>query len=114
MHSSVALRVSILLGQDDMWHHRPLYHEIVKRARDAGVAGASVWRGVEGYGHSSRIHTSRILDLAESLPTLVVIIDEPDRLRSFLSDIAELLTEATVTLDEVERVQFGGEQGEGQ
>ncbi|KAA0024088.1 DUF190 domain-containing protein [Antrihabitans cavernicola] len=108
MHSSVALRLSIVLSEDDSWHHRPLYQEIVKRARDSRLAGASVWRGVEGYGASSRIHTARLLDLADDLPALVVIVDEPDRVRAFLGEIAELLTEATVTLDEVEHVRFGG------
>ena len=112
MHSTTSLRLSILLGQDDMWHHRPRYQEIVKRARDSGLAGASVWRGVEGYGSSSRIHTTRLLDLAESLPVLVVIIDDEQRIRAFTADIAELLTEATVTLDEVEHMHFGSEVAE--
>jgi len=63
-----ALRLTIFIGEDDQWHHRPLYHEIVHRAHEAGLAGASVMRGIEGYGASSRIHTSRILSLSEDLP----------------------------------------------
>jgi uncharacterized protein len=67
LHGS-ALRLTIFIGDTDLWHHRPLYHEIVHRAREAGLAGASVIRGMEGYGASSRIHTTRILSLSEDLP----------------------------------------------
>lgn len=98
------LRLSIILGLDDLWHHRPKYQEIVRRARDAGLAGASVWRGVEGYGASSHIHTTRLLDLADGLPVLVVVVDEESRVRAFVEAVAELLTHATVTLDRVERL----------
>ncbi|TQF73254.1 DUF190 domain-containing protein [Rhodococcus spelaei] len=102
--SQTELRLSIILGQDDLWHHKPKYQEIVRRARDAGLSGASVWRGVEGYGASSHIHTTRLLDLADGLPVLVVILDEPTRVRAFVDTVAELLTQATVTLEDVERV----------
>ncbi|MFC9787834.1 DUF190 domain-containing protein [Rhodococcus sp. NPDC127528] len=102
--SRTELRLSIIVGQDDLWHHKPTYQEIVRRARDAGLSGASVWRGVEGYGASSHIHTTRLLDLADGLPVLVVILDDPPRVRSFVQAIAELLTQATVTLEDVERV----------
>lgn len=98
------LRLSVIIGLDDLWHHKPKYQEIVRRARDAGLAGASVWRGVEGYGASAHIHTTRLLDLADGLPVLVVIIDEESRIREFLGTVAELLTQATVTLDRVERI----------
>ncbi|MFE3293500.1 DUF190 domain-containing protein [Rhodococcus sp. NPDC059234] len=99
------LRLSIILGQDDLWRHKPKYQEIVRRARDAGLSGASVWRGVEGYGASSHIHTTRLLDLADGLPVLVIILDDPPRVRAFVEAIAELLTQATVTLEDVERVR---------
>lgn len=97
-----ASRLTILLAEDDLWRHRPRYHEIVRRARDSGLAGASVWRGVEGYGVSSHIHTARLLDLAERLPVLVMIIDETDRLREFVEHHADLLDSVTVALSPVE------------
>ncbi|WP_280235182.1 DUF190 domain-containing protein [Nocardia cyriacigeorgica] len=97
-----AARLVLLLGEDERWHHGPLYHEIVRRARDSGLAGASVWRGVEGYGASSRIHTTRLLDLAEQLPVMVMIIDDAARLRAFVDDNAELFPAVTVTLSAVE------------
>jgi PII-like signaling protein len=105
-----ALRLSIFLGEDDMWHHKPLYHEIVKRAREAGLAGATVLRGCEGYGTSSAIHTTRILSLAEGLPILVLIVDREDRIRAFLPELDELVGEGTVLLDEVNVLHYQGKQ----
>lgn len=61
-----ARRLTVLIGENDRWHHRPLYDEIVQRARRAGLAGASVFRGIEGFGASSAIHTSRILSLSRT------------------------------------------------
>ncbi|MEV0274074.1 DUF190 domain-containing protein [Hamadaea sp. NPDC050747] len=84
------LRLTILVGEDDQWHHRPLYTEIVHRAHQAGLAGASVFRGVEGFGASSRIHTSRLLSLAENLPCSVVIVDTEDTVRAFVSSLDDL------------------------
>ena len=101
-------RLTIYLGEDDHWHHKPLYHEIVRRARDAGLAGASVLRGVEGYGASSLIHTTRILSLSEDLPVVIVIIDEEAKLRAFLPQLDELIGEGLVTLDQVEVVRHVG------
>lgn len=103
-----ATRLTIYLGEDDHWHHKPLYHEIVRRARDAGLAGASVLRGVEGYGASSLIHTTRILSLSEDLPVVIVIIDEEPKLRAFLPQLDELIGEGLVTLDQVEVVRHVG------
>jgi PII-like signaling protein len=102
-----AARLTVVLDEDDKWRHGPLYHEIVRRAREAGLAGASVWRGVEGYGASSRIHTSRILDLAEHLPVLVMVIDEAARLRRFVEQNSEVLAPVNVALSEVEIWQPG-------
>ena len=103
-----ATRLTISIGEDDHWHHKPLYHEIVRRAKDAGLAGASVLRGVEGYGASSLIHTTRILSLSEDLPVVIVIIDREERLRAFLPQLDELIGEGLVTLDQVEVVRYVG------
>jgi PII-like signaling protein len=104
------LRMSIFIGEDDTWHHTPLYHEIVRRAREAGLAGATVLRGTEGYGTSSLIHTTRLLDLAEQLPIVVIIVDAEERVRAFLPELDELVDEGAVVLDEVEVLRFGKEQ----
>lgn len=97
-----AARLTVLLGEDDHWQRKPRYHEIVRRARDAGLAGASVWRGMEGYGVSSRIHTTRLLDLAENLPIMVMIVDDAKLLREFVSRNAELFDTGTVALSAVQ------------
>jgi len=101
-----AARLTIFLGEDDTWHHKPLYHEIVSRAHHAGLAGASVLRGIEGYGASSRIHTSRLLSLSEDLPLAVIIVDQEDRIRAFLPQLDELVTEGLVILDPVEVIRY--------
>jgi PII-like signaling protein len=106
-----ALRLTIFVGEDDQWHHRPLYHEIVHRAHQAGLAGASVLRGVEGYGASSRIHTTRLLSLSEDLPMTIVIVDQEDRIRAFLPQLDELVTEGLVVIDPVEVVRYAGRPG---
>jgi PII-like signaling protein len=100
-----ALRLTVYLGENRMWHHRPLFTEIVHRAHAAGLAGASVFRGVEGFGGSSTIHTSRLLSLSEDLPVAVVIVDEPERVRAFLPELEELTDVALATLEEVEVVR---------
>lgn len=100
-----ALRLTVYVGEDQVWHHRPLFTEVVHRAHAAGLAGASVFRGVEGFGASSVIHTSRLLSLSEDLPVAVVIVDDPERVRAFLPRLEELRGIALATLDEVEVVR---------
>ncbi|MFJ3949255.1 DUF190 domain-containing protein [Streptomyces libani] len=102
-----ALRLTVLVGEQDVWHHKPLYAEIVHRAREAGLAGASVFRGIEGFGATSLIHTQRLLSLSEELPVAIVVVDSEERVRSFLPQLDELLTDGgTVTLDPCERITY--------
>ena len=103
-----ALRLTIFIGENDQWHHKPLYTEIVHRAHKMGLAGASVIRGIEGYGASSRIHTQRLLSLAEDLPVAVIIVDVEERIRPFLPLLDELVTEGLVMLDPVEVIRYVG------
>lgn len=110
--SGTALRMTVYLSENDQFRHRPLYTEIVHRAHAAGLAGASVVRGCEGFGAASRIHTSRLLSLNESLPVLVIIIDRPDRVRDFLPQVTELIAGGLITLDEVEVVRYGSGLGQ--
>jgi PII-like signaling protein len=106
--SGAALRLTVFVRGDDQWHHRPVYSEIVHRAHQAGLAGASVFRGIEGFGAGARIHTSRLLSLSEDLPAVVIIVDEEEKIRAFLPQLDELVTEGLVILDSVEVVRYVG------
>ncbi|GGX70963.1 DUF190 domain-containing protein [Streptomyces anandii] len=103
-----ALRVTVFIGENDTWHHKPLYSEIVHRAHAAGLAGASVFRGIEGFGASSLIHTSRLLSMSEDLPVAVVIVDTEERVRAFLPQLDELVHEGLVILDDCEVIRYVG------
>lgn len=103
-----ALRVTVFIGENDTWHHKPLYSEIVHRAHAAGLAGASVFRGIEGFGASSLIHTSRLLSLSEDLPVAIVIVDTEERVRAFLPELDELVGEGLVILDGCEVIRYVG------
>jgi uncharacterized protein len=96
-----ARRITIFVGESDRYHHKPLYAEIVHRAHERGLAGASVFRGIEGFGASSRIHTSRLLSLSEDLPVAIIIVDTAERTEEFLDEVAELVSGGLVIVDDV-------------
>ncbi|MFD5782461.1 DUF190 domain-containing protein [Streptomyces sp. NPDC126933] len=111
--TGTALRVTVFVGESDLWHHRPVYTEIVHRAHKAGLAGASVFRGIEGFGASSLIHTQRLLSLSEDLPVAVVIVDTEEKVRAFLPQLDELVSEGLVILDNCEVVRHVGREASG-
>jgi len=86
----------VFVSEADKVGHKPLYETIVQAARKADLAGATVWRGVLSYGHSSHIHTRKILELASDLPTVVEIIDEMDKIETFLPTLTALFDQAGV------------------
>ncbi len=96
-----ARRITIFIGESDRYQHRPLYAEIVRRAHKRGLAGASVFRGLEGFGAASRIHTSRLLSLSEDLPMAIIIVDTAERTEEFLDDVADLVTGGLIIVDDV-------------
>jgi PII-like signaling protein len=110
--TGTALRLTVYVSENDMWHHKPVFTEIVHRAHAAGLAGASVFRGCEGYGASSLIHTTRLLSLSEDLPVAVVGVDSEERVRAFLPQLDELPGAGMVTLDRVEVIRYDAD-GEG-
>jgi uncharacterized protein len=99
-------RLTIFIGETDQHHHKPLSTEIVHRAHAAGLAGATVVRGLEGYGASRHVHTIRILSLSEDLPVIVVIVDKPERIDAFLPELDKLITEGLVVRERVEIEAF--------
>lgn len=114
--TGTALRLTVFVGESDTWHRKPLFTEIVHRAYAAGLAGASVFRGIEGFGASSMIHTARLLSLSEDLPVAIVIIDAEQRIRAFLPQIEEVVGEGLVIMDEVEVIRYAarGDDGRGE
>lgn len=105
-------RLTIFIGESDHHGHTPLATEIVQRAHKAGLAGASVFRGVEGFGASNHIHTTRILSLSDDLPIAVIIVDSDERIRAFLSELDELINEGLVIVEDVEVIKYVGRPGE--
>jgi len=102
-----ARRLMIIVDEDACVGRKPVYTEIIERAHRAGLAGASVFRGIEGFGSSRQIHTSRILSLAENLPAMVVIIDTAEAIDRFLAQLQEIGVRGVVAVDDVELVRPG-------
>jgi len=96
----------IFIGESDRWHGKPLYEAIILRARELGVAGATMLRGMMGYGAASRIHTAKILRLSEDLPIVVEIVDSKERIESLLPMIDEMVQEGLVTLENVRVIKY--------
>ena len=96
----------LFIGESDTWHGKPLYQAIVERVRREGLAGATVLRGIEGFGADSRLHTSRILRLSEDLPVVIEIVDKPERIDEVLPLLDEMIGEGMVTLERVQIVAY--------
>lgn len=102
-----ALLLRIYIGESDKWEHRPLYEAIVLRAREAGLAGATVLRGPMGFGKASRLHTAKILRLSMDLPLVIEIVDAEDKLNAFLPTLNQMVGGGLVTLEKVRVVHYG-------
>ena len=96
----------IFVGESDRHGHHPLYEAIVLKAREAGLAGATVTRGVMGFGKHSILHTAKILRLSEDLPMVVEIADGLDRIEQFLPLLDQMITDGLVTLERVRVIQY--------
>lgn len=92
----------IFIGESDKYNGKPLYEWIVQKARETGVAGATVVRGIEGFGAHSRIHTSKILRLSEDLPVIIEIVDTLDKIDKFIPLIDDAIDEGMATIEKVE------------
>ena len=108
-----ALLARIYIGESDHHDGRPLYEAIVALLRERGIAGATVLRGIEGYGRAARLHTSRILRLSDDLPILIEVVDREDRLRAVLPEIDAMVGEGLITLEHVEVIAYRSPEKEG-
>ena len=91
----------IMIGEKDTYRGRPLYEEIVEQARKAGLAGATVLRGLMGFGAHSRMHSAKLLSLSTDLPVVIEIVDSKEKLDSFLPFLDEAVEEGIVTMEAV-------------
>ncbi len=107
-----ALLLRVFIGENDRFDHHPLYEAIVLKAREQGLAGATVLRGPMGFGHSSRLHTAKILRLSEDLPVVVEIIDNEQKITAFLPLLDEMVKGGLVSIEEVRILRYGPDQNE--
>lgn len=96
----------IFIGESDRWQGKPLYEAIILKAREMGIAGATMLRGLMGFGAASRIHTAKILRLSEDLPIVVEIVDGADKIEALLPVIQEMVQEGLITLERVRVIQY--------
>src|SRR5882724_10636390 len=97
-----ATLLRIFIGENDRFDHKPLYEAIVLKARELHLAGATVLRGPMGFGHSSRLHTAKILRLSEDLPFVIEIVDSEDNIQSFLPLLDKMMGSGLVTMEKVQ------------
>jgi hypothetical protein len=102
-----AVLLRIFIGEDDKAGHKPLYEAIVLKAREMHLAGATVLRGPMGYGHSSRLHTTKILRLSQDLPLIIEIVDSEDAITKFVAAIEDMMGSGLVTTEKVKVIQYG-------
>jgi uncharacterized protein len=100
----------IFLGESDKIHSTPVYEKIVLEARGKGLAGATVFKGIMGYGSSSRIHTSKVLRLSEDLPLIIEIVDNADKIEEFIPFLKSIFEEANcgglITIEKAEVIKY--------
>jgi len=102
-----AVLLRIFIGESDHYEKRPLYEAIVRKARELHLAGATVLRGPMSYGHSSRLHTAKLLRLSEDLPIVIEIVDTQAKIDAFLPVLDSMIGSGLVTVEKVQVLQYG-------
>lgn len=105
------MRLRIYIGESDRYHGKPLYLYILHRLKSMGIKGATVFRGIAGYGSHSLIHTADILRLSEDLPVVIEVVDEEEAIRRVLEEVEKLVEEGLITLEPVKVVYYGHQRG---
>jgi PII-like signaling protein len=109
VQSTDAMLLRIFIGESDEYDGRPLYEAIVLKARETGLAGATVLRGPMGFGRSSRLHTTKILRLSQDLPLVIEIVDTPDKIEAFAEALNGMMGSGLVTTEKVRVLRYGTE-----
>lgn len=102
----------VFVGESDRWEGKPLYEAIVRKVREKGLAGATVLRGMEGFGAHSRIHTTKILRLSEDLPIIIEIVDKAERIEGILPELDKMVSEGLITLERVHIIAYRHNEAE--
>jgi PII-like signaling protein len=105
-----AKRLRIYIGEKDRYKGKALFQAIVERAKALDMAGATVFRGLMGYGANSRIHTAKIVELSSDLPILVEVIDSEEYIAKLMPYLDEMVQEGLVTIDDIEVIKYGNKQ----
>ncbi len=103
---SEGMLLRIFIGETDRYHGRPLYEQIVLKARELNLAGATVLRGIMGFGASSRVHTAKLLRLSEDLPVVVEIVDTEENIQKLLPFLDEVVQEGLITLEKAHVIRY--------
>ncbi len=101
-----AVLLRIFIGETDRHKGRLLYEQLVKKARELNMAGATVFRGIMGFGANSRVHTSRMLRLSEDVPIVIEIVDNENRINAFLPFLNEVVEEGLITMEKVKILKY--------
>lgn len=107
-----AKMLRIHFGEDDQWHGQPLYQAIVERCRQLDIAGATVYRGIQGYGASTRIRRSHLLSFSSDAPVLVQIIDSEENINRLIPALDEMVSEGLIAMSDVEVIRYVHQGGE--
>lgn len=102
----LAKMLRIYIGQDDQWEGKPLYEAIVMKLRQMDVAGATVYKGVMGYGAQQRMHKSGFLGLSRDLPVMLTVVDKEEKIRDILPTLDEMVSEGLLVLSDVEIIKY--------
>jgi PII-like signaling protein len=104
----------IFIGESDRCGMQPLYTAILERARHAGLAGATVFKGIAGYGGHSVVHAARVVDLSSDLPILIEIVDTEERILGFIPELDAIVKDGLITLETVEIIRYRVGEAKGQ
>ncbi len=105
-----AKMIRIHFGEDDKWQGRPLYQAIVEKCRELDIAGATVFRGIEGYGASTRIHRKHLLSFSSDLPVMVSVIDSEEKIQRLLPELEQMVDEGLIAVSNVEVIKYVHQQ----
>jgi PII-like signaling protein len=109
--SGKAKMLRIHFGEDDKWKDKPLYRAIVEKCRELDIAGATVFRGIEGYGASTLIHRSHLLSFSSDAPIMISVIDSEEKIRTLIPFLDAMVDEGLIALSEVEVIKYVHQDG---